>query len=413
MLDFQTWIERTFGKWTYRQIVVSIALVMLVIAVIEVVRIVTAAPVSLLPERPVAIKRWLSRDDSRSFVSLPAPRDARAHDGYFDVAWISGSPISIRNAPPEWRLDGKSNYEMTDVMAGYLQTMVGKPVRIHEFLLQGVRTGDMRRAVLFAAHQPEIDAYVVEVNSVWMLNEFLQFTLSRQRASILRMPGLTWFDYGVAARVLRAHEVGLELLGAAVPVVRDRFDFFGSLPIIKASPFPFRKPEAIAKDGGMIGAWQQWLFPEVLALPTPPESASMVNYRNIMLMSDLQRDSIGMQFFLANAKTLAETGKPAIMFMPPLNPKIKADPVAMAFVEKMTTALNDAFGQLDAANVSFHSETILARPEPLAFLDILHLSHGQGVVDLVVQLLEGRIGEPFVKRPVKEVYHPADTEASQ
>lgn len=409
MLDFQTWIERNLGKWTYRETLVSLLLITLIITGFETTRVVMAAPVRLDSGAtlPVAFKRWLSRDDSRSFASTAALSIPGGEDGRFDVAWISGSPISIRKAPTEWRLDGKSGYEMTDVLARYLLSMDGKPVRIQEFLLQGVRTGDMRRAVLFAAYQPEIDAYIVEANSVWMLNDFLQFTLSRQRASMLHQDGKTWLDYSVAARILRAHEIGFELL-SVVPLIRDRYDFFGNLPISKASPFPFRKAEPVVRDGEMIATWQRLFFPGVLALPASP-TASLTSYRNIMLMNNLDPDGLGMEVFTANVRTLAETGKPVLIFMPPVNPKLKDDPAAVAYVQSMTEALDEAFAKSGTPNVSFHSETIWAEPQPFEFLDILHLSHGQGVIDLVVAMLEERIGKPFAKRSIGDVYGKAVT----
>lgn len=406
MLDFQPWIERTFGAWTFREFAVALMIVAAAIVGFDAARAFVSMPVLPTPSAgpSTAIKRWLDRDDPRGFLPPAALGSPGKDDGRFDVAWISGSPISIRKAPPGWRLAGKSGYEMTDVLARYLVSLDGHPVRIQEYLLQGVRMGDVRRAVLFAAHQPEIDAYVVEANPVWMLNDLLQFTLSRQRASILGLPGVTGFDYAMMARLLRPHEVGFQMLGAALPIVRDRFAFFGGWTPSPLPPFPQRQPAMQIRDGQMIGTWMNWLFPEIAALPIAEEAAGLRSYRNLMLMGDLGADGLGMRLFAANLDTLAATGKPVIVFMPPLNPKLKLDPASVDYVRSMTAALDRQIAAVAAPNIIFRSDTVWAEPQPADYLDILHLRHGQGVIDLVVGLLEEKIGKTFAKRPLSQVY---------
>lgn len=406
MLDFQPWIERTFGAWTFREIIISLAIVVAAIAGFDAARAFVFSPELPMADtdRPAAIKRWLDRDDPRGFLQPTAPGSSSKSDGRYDIAWISGSPISIRQAPPEWRLGGKSGYEMTDVLARYLVSLDGQPVGIHEYLLQGVRMGDMRRAVLFAAHQPEIDAYVVEANPVWMLNDFLQFTLSRQRASILGLPGVTGFDYAVMAQLLRPHEIGFQILGTALPIVQDRYALFGGLTPAHLAPFPLRRPAEEARDGEMIGTWLNWLFPDIAGLPMPESVIGLRGYRNLMLMGNRDADGLGMRLFAANLDTLAATGKPVIVFMPPLNPKLKLDPAAVGYVQSMTAALDRQFAAAGASNIVFRSDTVWSEPQPADYLDILHLRHGQGVIDLVVRLLEERIGKSFTKRPLSDVY---------
>ncbi len=410
MLDIQPWIERTFGTWTFRDIAIASAIIVAAIVCFDTARVFFLPEVQAVDtDRPVALKRWLDRDDPRGFLSPASIGAPGGDDERFDIAWISGSPISIRQAPPEWRLEGKSGYEMTDVLARYLVSLDGRPVGIQEYLLQGVRMGDMRRAVLFAARQPEIDAFVIEANPVWMFNDFLQFTLSRQRASILELPGMTSSDFALMARLLRPHEIGFQMLGSVVPMVRDRYALFGGLRPAPLPPFPSRRPAAPPRDGQMIGTWLNWIFPGIGKLPIPEAAASLRGYRNLMLMGNLNADGLGMRLFAANLRTLAATGKPVIVFMPPLNPKLKLDPVSVDYVRKMTIALDRQFRAAGAWNITFDSTTVWSEPRPGEYLDILHLRHGQGVIDLVVRLLEERIGGSFEKRPASDIYGPADT----
>lgn len=414
MLDFQPWIERTFGTWTFREIAIALAIVAAAIAGFDAARTSIVSPEVPMADtgRPAAMKRWLDRDDPRGFLPPASLGSPGKDDGRFDIAWISGSPISIRQAPPEWRLGGKSGYEMTDVLARYLVSLDGRPAGIQEFLLQGVRMGDMRRAVLFAAHQPEIDAFVVEANPVWMLNDFLQFTLSRQRASILGLPGVTSFDLGVMARLLRPHEIGFQMLGAVDPAVRDRYALFGSLESAPLAPFPLRRPPAPPRDGEMIQTWLNWLVPQIAELPIPDTAMSLRSYRNLMLMGDLDADGLGMRFFAENLRTLAATGKPVVVFVPPLNPELKQDPISVDYVQDMTAALDRQFKTVGASNIVFDSRTVWSEAQPAEYRDILHLRHGQGVVDLVVGLLERKIGKAFEKRPLSYVYGAAETQSS-
>ena len=413
MLDFQAWIERNFGKWTWRELGIALGIVVASIVTFDIARTIkgTVWPMAGGLAQPSAdgaavSKRWRNRDDARGFQPLPATLTTSG-DSSFDIAWISGSPISIRKAPPQWRVGKSTGYEMTDVMSRYLVALNGRPVRVQEYLLQGVRAGDMRRAVLFASAQPEIDVYVVEVNAVWAFNDFLQFTLSRQRASLLRLPGATWHDVSVAARILRPHEIGFEALGVASPLVRDRYDFFGDIALPKASAFPFRKAAAKVNDGAMMQNWMNWFYADVINGPKPPRGPELLRYRNLMLMSDLTPSGFGMQGLIANVKTLAATGKPVVMFMPPINPKLKYDPVSTEFVARMTATLKAVVAAYGGSNVTIDTDGIWSEPDVRKFLDIMHLNQGQSVVDRVAGLIEQRTGKTFTRRPLTEIYDAA------
>lgn len=411
MLDFQLWIERNFGKWTWRELGIALGIVAVLLVAFDIARAVTGRPWLVAgkiaaPTDTGVLKRWRNRDDARGFKPLPAAI-TRGGDTSFDIAWISGSPISIRKAPPQWHIAKSNGYEMTDVMARQLVSHGGQPVRVQEYLLQGVRAGDMRRAVLFAAAQSEIDVYVVEVNAVWALNDFLQFTLSRQRASLLRLPGATWHDASVAARILRPHELGFEALAAVSPLVRDRFDFFGDVQLSKAPAFPFRKAAAKVNDGAMMQNWMNWFYEDVVNGPKPPRGPELLRYRNLMLMSDLSPSGFGMQNFVANVKTLAAIGKPVILFMPAINPKLKYDPVSTEFVARMTAALKAVVAEHGGGTVTIDTDGVWSEPDVRKFLDIMHLNQGQSVVDRVARLIEQRTGKSFTRRPLAEVYDAA------
>lgn len=407
MIDFQNWIESKFGRWTYRELFISAVVLVTCVLLFGVVRPGGGFPAQSQfdPDALTAVKRWLGRDDPRGFRP-PGALSASGieEEDIYDVAWISGSPISVRQVPAEWRLVGKSSYEMTDVLARYLVAMDGMPIRVQEYLLQGVRTGDMRRAVLYASAQPAIDAYIVELNPVWLLNEYLMFTISNQRAMILGMDNANWFDWSVALRLLSPHEIGFELAGRLVPRIRDRYDFFGQVSLGKSPSFPFSATPRAAQDGEMMALWQKWFRPDIASLPVPTEAESLTGYRNLTLMGNTADDAIGIRFFVENVKTLAATKKPVLMFIPPLNPAMKNDAFLEAYVQDMTRAVETAFSLMDAPNVSLRTDSVWVDAQPSQYKDALHTNHAQGIIDLVVDMLEGVTGQEFTKRPHYQVY---------
>ncbi len=201
MLDFQAWIERNFGKWTWRELGIALGIVVALIVTFDVTRAVKghfwpkAAVMANGAGDTRVLKRWRDRDDARGFHPLPAAL-TQAGDDSFDIAWISASPTTIRKALPNRLLDRRAHYTLSDVAGRYLVSMSGRPIRIHEFQQDGMLTGDIRRAVLYAARQPEIDAFVVEIApGRIMLDHFLYSSAARQRSNLLALPGVTWLDY--------------------------------------------------------------------------------------------------------------------------------------------------------------------------------------------------------------------------
>lgn len=401
MLDAQKWIEDAFGRWGWRQLAIAASILALAVVAVEAARMIfrvgdRAEAFLPAPGKPVVLRRWLNRDDPRGFVHIPRRGLASAGQA-FDLAWISGSAISIRSAPLEWQLAGKAAYNMTDVLARYVKRVGDQPIRVHEYLIQGARTGDIRRAVLNATRQREIDAYILEFNPIWYFNEYLEYTLSRQRAEILREPGATAFDWSMAVRILRPSEIGFEALGVALPSVRDRSSLLGGKMFHDRLAFPFVKSgEGAARDGAMVGTWQAMFF------PMRPSTAR--NITSVMWMSNLADDTIASQLLEANVRSLAATGKPVVLFVPPINPTVKSDAAAVAQVNAIVGQLQRVVAKVGAANVTLHTQSIWDAPQPFEHRDIYHLKHGQGVIDLVVNLLGKATGKAIEKNDTKAVY---------
>ena len=90
MFDFQLWAERYLSKWRARQLVVALGLVLLAVAGFDIARAAFQTPVHV--EKNATIKQWLNRHDSRAFLTTN-DLVADAGDEFYDVVWVSGSPI--------------------------------------------------------------------------------------------------------------------------------------------------------------------------------------------------------------------------------------------------------------------------------------------------------------------------------
>lgn len=395
MLDAQKWIETTFGGWSWRMLGIAALSAALIILTVNVVYSFTGCASSQYVELPkpgtrVPLKRWLNRNDPRAFVKID-PQSLRTADQAYDIAWISGSAIAIRKAPPEWRVLGQTHYEMTTVLARMIHRIGGRPARIHEYMLQGARSADMRRAILNASNADEIDAIIVEFNPIWFFNEWLQYTVSRQQAEVVTEPLATWFDWGLTGRAVRPSAFGLALISGQFPVVRDRQVLLGQSLFHSKIAFPYKKlAKGAAKDGILLSTWQRILAPETLdpKLAAPKDIGPLIGHRNVLFLTNLDKNGLPARILRENIRTLADSGKPVVLFTPPVNPLMKKDPLAVARMNKILALLEEIVAEVHAPNILLHTRSLWDAPIPFQHSDSYHLHHGQGVVGLVADLLE-------------------------
>lgn len=404
MLDCKSWIETTFATFTWRQLLAGLfsclALLTGLAGLSGSGKVVRALPE---PGTGKVVKHWLDRDDPRAFAEVS--RRVGRPDGAFDVAWISGSEISVREAPEDWRLDGKTGFEMTEVLATSVSKVGDKPLLVHEYLLQGARTGDVRRAVLDAARDPEIDAFIFSINPVWLFNDWLQFTQSNQRAYIVTVHGSTLFDWTIAARLLRPSEFALEWIACAAPGLRGAALSQARAKRVATLPFPFRKlNRSAARDGSMLDWWQKLYFSAGLRGPLPDSVGALKTHRSVMMMADTSPDAIGARHFSESVRTLAATGKPVILYVAPLNPLLKPDAEAVAKASEIIEFASRLVADVGANNVLLHTASVWDISPPLAHRDILHLALGPGVVELVITLLRQATGLAIEERTRQEIY---------
>ncbi|MEZ5928543.1 MAG: hypothetical protein R3C55_08710 [Parvularculaceae bacterium] len=393
-LDFPKTTERLFASWKPLHLAIFSALMLALVLIVD-----AAAPRGAWvseagvqsqygPQTDKVLLRWRDRQDPRGFTT---PAESGAGDGEFGLAWISGSSISIRAKLPEQKFLGHAAYEMTDVLAMQTQSVDGKPLRIHEYMIQGARTGDIRRATLHAAYDPEVDAIVISLNPVWLFNDLATLTESNQRASIAGMKGANLDDLLKAVGYARPSALLVAAIAPHSHFLSDRFPISRRLlnrGEADALPFPYlAKPEA-----EKIPYFNLNPLYKGRDFKAPESMKWIAGYRATLLKQTLSESGSSAQFFRAMLKSLAASGKPALLYVAPLPPEIEDDPVLLAFMEQWTAFADKMASKYGGPNIHLYTASYRKVDGVRVHKDIVHLHYGQSVVDEVASLLHSELG---------------------
>ena len=406
-MDLQKYIERTFSEWTWINLLVasvlSIAVIMLASAQIS-------SESRAAHERLVAnyagvdssgrvISRWLDRDDPRAFLDIGGGAEL---DETFGVSWVSGSSISIRDAPEEWQVRGRSGYNLTEVAARFLDTVDEQQVSMHRYLVQGARSGDIRRAVLHALEDPNSDLILIPVNSIFVFNNYLAFTKSKQRAQLLSNSDLGPVDYFVSATLLSPLEVVLNGLVSADGSYANRLKISQSFGADTIKPF--LAGSTTSQSGGALNLWQKWFFEPGFDQPMVPEIEWLKGYRANILMQDVSEASLGRRLFQANLKSASQSGKMVVFYVAPLPPEVQKDPVLLGFLEEMYSAMEADFERYGSDKVKLLIGSNFNTPQPHKHRDMIHLNHGHGLVASLFSYVESEYDLEITYNSLDHVY---------
>ena len=389
-MDLSKQAEKWFGNARWRDIaaVFMTALVSLLIFDTLVVRSVDRRDTSLMPvadpDAPIS-KRW-RRYDPRGFVDyddLDIPAD------HFNLAWIVGSSITIWDAPAQFRFHGRKEYELSEVFAAQVKEINEKPLWIHQYMIPAMRSGDIRFAVLEAANDPEMDAYLMEINPAWLFNNWLVYSDSNQRGSVVAMKQATTGDFIDAIKFAHASDILAAYSSRAFAFVRDRYVLKDALPSVKGLPFPLlEKPKPTRKlrylDLNKFYPDRTFIAPEA--------TKAHESYRGVLLKQTLSENAQAARFFRRNLETLAKTGKPVLLYCPPLPPEMNDDPEVVAFMNdygKLAQEMNERYG---GNNVVIVTDSALDTRQPFKHRDIIHVRYGQGPIDEIKSMLVEDLG---------------------
>jgi hypothetical protein len=346
------------------------------------------------------VLRWRDREDPRGFTT---PEEAGTPPDAFGLAWISGSSISIRPDRPEYYFKGLRAYELTDVFAAQTKSINGQPFEVHEYLIQGSRTGDMRRAALHAAEDPLVDAIVMSLNPVWLYNELAVLTESNQRASIAGMKGAQVEDLALAIGYARPSALITEALASRLRFIRLRYPIaqraLSSANGVKLI-FPFLK----SPEQGKIAYPAMLDRYESVEFRAPPEMRSIAGYRATLLKQHLDEYAVSARFFALLLESLAHSGKPVLLYAAPLPAAIENDPEVLQFMERWSAFTQEMVRSHGGQNIRLRTDTYRKVDGVIVHKDIVHLYYGQGVVDTVLSLLSSELGLQLEQAPAESFY---------
>lgn len=408
MLDFQKLIDLYFSRWKWIHVFAAMALSCICILMASsLVSKTTVAEenrraeyYSKISDSGRLVSRWRNRDDPRGFLDLA---DDTPLSKTFGIAWVSGSSISVRGAPEEWRIRDRPGYNLTEAFAAYAKTANDQNVTLHQYLLQGARSADIRRALLHALEDPNSDLVLVPINSVWVLNDWLTFTKSSQRAENLTRKNKLLLDYRVAASVLSPLEYILGKTEKSDGLYAHRSLIAKAWGADKIKPFLVHS--GAASDGNALNKWQAWFFPPSINQGYPESVKWLKGYRALMLMQDIE-GAASRDIFQANIQSAAESGKPVLFYITPLPPELKDDPILMEFLNTLFAAMKEDGEKYGGENTRMITETAFDTPQPYKHRDMIHLHHGQGLVEKLIALVEAEFGLSIERNSVESIYAP-------
>ncbi|MCA8897017.1 MAG: hypothetical protein KDA48_17290, partial [Amphiplicatus sp.] len=404
-LDFPKTTERLFKEWKPIHLVITLAITLVLVASIDRfsphgqwVREAGIQKQYKIDHERVVL-RWRDRADPRSFTT---PEDTGLSPEDFGLAWISGSSISIRANKPEYFFHGVSAYELTDVFAAQTKSIDGRPLYVHEYLIQGVRTGDVRRAALHASKDPLVDAIAISLNPVWLFNDTAVLTESNQRASIVAMNGARLEDWVLAPGYARPSALTAALLTPHSRLLQARFAISEQLALMhsKELPFPFLKK----------GEAKKLTYPDIKDyfpdrdFNAPPDMKWIAGYRATLLKQSLREGAPNSQFFKLMLRSLAESKKPVLLYVPPLPPEAEHDAALVEFMDDWQAFTRKMVANYGGDNIHLYTASLFKVDGERVHKDIVHLYYGQGVADTVADLIQSELGLKLERIPPDGMY---------
>lgn len=396
-IDFSKIAEKYFARWSWAMLGAAAATTVLAIAsanfFVKETRAMQLSGVQKNPQpRPErVVLRWRDRQDPRSFTT---PSEVNLTVDHFGLAWISGSSISVRAKKQRHQFQGRTSYEFTDVFAAQTRRINDSKFWVHEYMIQGARTGDIRRAAAHAAQDTLVDAIILSLNPVWLYNDWAVYTDSNQRAAIVGLKGGTPSDWLYALKYSRPSSIAGAILADMSIIVRDRHALARRLPVSRELPYPLKTASLPPKTHYP----PVHSFYEGRDFTAPAVMEAHEKYRATLMRQTLRENGQNAQFFCLALNSFRDSGKPVLLYTAPL-PQGAVDDVELASFmgewEKLTKRLVERCG---GPNIRLRAETWRGVPGERVHRDIVHLRYGQSVVDAVSAMLVDELGLKVEKK---------------
>jgi hypothetical protein len=403
-MDAAKWIDNTFKSMRWRDLMIGFAAVAVCLFAFA-----SFAGNSVLKGDEHSVREELhqtpdflfgtqDRDNPKSYFPLPPGFDTDR----FVIAWVVGSGANIKEAPPEWLYKGESEYRLSEVLADQIKTIDGREVRMDFLALAAASCLDIRRSLLYALNNPEIDAVIVTVNEFLAFNDWR--TISRtDRSAILDAPLAQPIDWLALLTIAAPSDVFMRQVQKAAGVYDARRELSGELYAPQKDGFLAAPKARREKAEEPPRYWQNLFFPD-----------SAPNWLGWLSMSDIRRDGFGARVFAANVRDATNSGKPVIFYMQPARDDVKTDPQFRRDLDREIDLIDKLADKYADGRTKVVTWSAIAAPQPYAHRDEYHLMHGQGVVDMLVQLLRddgldielndisGNYGPGYVPTPAQD-----------
>ena len=236
-MDLSNYLEKKLTNITYRDFLISCVFVCLIVYSFD------------WALKNVFGEKSFARPDDFSNISMmnnrqnPNPfknTDLIGKDT-FNFAWISSSSIDVRPRAEDKKFHNLNQYYLSQVLTDNLKTVNDKPPVIYRYLMQGARSGDIRRTILHATQLHGIDAIIYTINAAWQFNPWLQYTKSNQRGAITSFSHSTFEDILHASKYTRISDLFFGYLQKRSALVKRRYNLRSYRNTSFSLPYPLKK----------------------------------------------------------------------------------------------------------------------------------------------------------------------------
>ena len=404
--DVQAMLDRYFGGAGRRP------LSLLRICAWMLVGLVLIGVVAPLPTPGLAVNKYnkqLRRDPLSRVVTLDQndPRGfLKTRDGNaFTIAWVG--PSTLQN------LAKTGNGFIPADVRKRLPEIDGRPVHVDIYFMSGARVLDIYAGVQAALHS-DADLVVVDMNPLWLFND-------RAVQGFENLNGVTFantFDepgqWGVAASTYSPSDLALGLAGRWVRAIRDRWSysaelrrrvaFLNRLDVSKPPPSAAKPSELqiVAEMREPVEFWSRY------RRTIPVTASTRARQIEFFKQSDFSGRAFGDLVVDRLLASLAASGKPAYVYMPPLAPDAMLDPSIATRLVGIEQHLAAIASRHPAPLLQVRSESLGRVLPPMPFKDLAHVQDDTPEVTflsgaLCAHLIDVARAERCAPLPPKEI----------
>ena len=408
MLDLSGWTEKRFARWNWRELLISLLVVALAMFAAGLLLPASATDTVATPVvkgQTEILPLLLDRRDTRGYRTPPMRRPTV---DTFNLLLITDSAMLVKGAPAAHRYGDTPQYSAIHGLAEYIKSVDNKKLIIHEYFNTGMRSSDLRRIVLHGIQDPNIDAAIININPLMIFNDWMPVGVGNQRLTILREHGLTGHDVASTFVSMRPSDFLFEAAASIWPFYSARFplslEVFSPINQALYSGKPFPRFEATtSRNPWMVGYRMIWLFPEEV-LGTARRAAIEFNgYTQMAMLSDLSEHGFGVKNFRANLRTLKAWGKPVLLYVPPLAPKLVTD-VTYPQLSHVIDHIEVLASQLAAPNIRVVTETATAAGPDWLYFDGYHPRQGNVIIKFMADLIERELKLPIERGDMAAIF---------